>query len=255
MSRPWLIAESNWPAVRATRYDVAVLPWGATEAHGHHLPYATDHYEVEALCAEAGRLAWDGGAKVAVLPGIPFGVQTGQLAIPFCINLMPSTQTILLSDVIASLASSGVRKFVLFNGHGGNDFRQILRELAPRFPRMFLSTLNWYGVDDGATIVDVVGDHADERETALMLHLAPHLVAPNDQWGEGRSNAWKLEALRKRIAWAPRDWVKATVDTGVGDPRAATAEKGRAYFDLLSRKVADYFVELARADVDDLYES
>ena len=53
------------------------LPWGATESHGHHLPYATDHYEVEAMCAEAGRLAWEANARVAVLPGIPFGVQTG----------------------------------------------------------------------------------------------------------------------------------------------------------------------------------
>lgn len=251
--RPWIIAESKWPQVRATAYDVAVLPWGATEAHGTHLPYATDHYEVEALCAEAAGRAWRQGAKVAVLPGIPFGVQTGQLDIPFCINVMPSTQTILLADILASLASSGVRKFVLVNGHGGNDFRQILRELAPRFPRLFLSTLNWFGVDDGAKIVDVVGDHADERETALMLHLAPHLVAPQAEWGEGQSNAWKLEALRKRVAWAPREWTKATVDTGVGDPRAGTAEKGAAYFDVLSAKVADYFIELARADVDDLY--
>ena len=97
-------------------------------------------------------------------------------------------------------------------------------------------------------------DHADERETAMMLHLRPDLVAPKERWGEGKSNAWRLDALRRRVAWAPREWTKATVDTGVGDPRAATAAKGRAYFELLSRKVADYFVELARADVDDLYE-
>lgn len=252
--RPWVIAETNWRDLRATTYDVAVLPWGATESHGHHLPYATDNFEAQALAIEAARLAWDAGSRVAVLPGIPFGVQTGQLDLPFCINLMPSTQTLILADILASLASSGVRKFVLVNGHGGNDFRQILRELAPRFPRLFLSTLNWFGVDDGRSIVDVVGDHADERETSLMLHLEPHLVLPRETWGEGKSNAWRLDALNRKLAWSPREWTKATIDTGVGDPRAATAEKGRAYFDAISRKMADYFIELARVDVDDLYD-
>ena len=230
-----------------------VLPWGATESHGYHLPYATDHYEAEAIAAEAARLAWDAAARVAVLPGIPFGVQTGQRDLPFCINVMPSTQTLILRDVLDSLASSGVRKFVLVNGHGGNEFRQILRELSPQFPTMFLSTLNWFGVDDGHAIFDVVGDHADERETSLIQHLHPHLVAPREAWGEGKSRAWRLAALRQRVAWSPRDWVKATIDTGVGDPRAATAQKGAAYFDLLSRQIADYFVELAQANVDDLY--
>ena len=249
-----MIAESNWRDVARTPYDVAVLPWGATESHGYHLPYATDHYEVEALCAEAGRLAWATGARAAVLPGIPFGVQTGQLDLAFCINLNPSTQTVILNDILASLASAKVRKFVLVNGHGGNDFRQILRELAPRFPQMFLSTLSWFGLDDGRSIVDVVGDHADERETSLMLHLAPHLVAPRETWGDGRSIAWRLDALNRKLAWSPRQWTKATVDTGVGDPRAATAAKGKAYFDVLARKMADYVVELAAADVDDLYE-
>src|SRR5687768_5877634 len=81
--RPWIIAETNWKQVKETRYEVAVLPWGATEAHNWHLPYATDNLQNEALCAEAGRLALKGGAKVAILPNIPFGVQTGQLDIPF----------------------------------------------------------------------------------------------------------------------------------------------------------------------------
>ena len=252
---PWMIERSNWPTVTGTAYNVVVLPWGATEAHGNHLPYATDTLEVAAIAAESARIAWAVGAKVAVLPAIPFGVQTGQLDIPFCINLNPSTQAVILNDILASLAATKVRKFVLLNGHGGNDFRQILRELQPRFPHLFLSTMSWFTAHDGRGIIDVPGDHADERETSLVLHLHPELVALRETWGKGTSNAWTLAALRDRSAWAPRQWTLATNDTGVGDPQAATADKGRRYFNAICERVAGYFVELARADLNSLYEN
>ena len=256
IQQPWLVARSNWPTVREAKYEVAVLPWGATEAHGLHLPYATDNVEVEAVAAEAGKRAWANGARCAILPAIPFGVQTGQLDLPFCVNLMPSTQTLMLADILASVVSGvpSVKKFVLLNGHGGNDFRQILRELQPRFPTLFISTLSWFSAHDGKGIIDVIGDHADERETSLMLHLDPATVSPRESWGDGSANAWTLATLRDRVAWAPRAWTKASNDTGVGDPSAATAEKGAAYFDAIADRVAAYFVELAKANVDRLYD-
>ena len=247
-ARPWIIAETNWKHVRATQYEVAVLPWGATEAHNWHLPYATDSLQNEAMCAEAGRIAWEAGAKVAVLPNIPFGVQTGQLDIPFCINMNPSTQTAVLEDIINSLEGVGVPKLVIFNGHGGNDFRQILRELQARHPKVFLSVVNWFQMDSGKAIFDIVGDHADERETSLVLHLHPHLVLPKEEWGSGTDNPWKLTAMREKWAWAQRAWTQATNDTGSGDPQHSTAEKGRQYFELLTQKFASYLIELAAAD-------
>ena len=247
-ARPWIIAETNWKHVRATQYEVAVLPWGATEAHNWHLPYATDSLQNEAMCAEAGRIAWEAGAKVAVLPNIPFGVQTGQLDIPFCINMNPSTQTAVLEDIINSLEGVGVPKLVIFNGHGGNDFRQILRELLARHPKVFLSVVNWFQMDSGKAIFDIVGDHADERETSLVLHLHPHLVLPKEEWGSGTDNPWKLTAMREKWAWAQRAWTQATNDTGSGDPQHSTAEKGRQYFELLTQKFASYLIELAAAD-------
>ena len=253
--RPWVIAETNWKQIKATKYDVTVLPMGATEAHNWHLPYGTDSYQNVAICAEAGRIAWEAGAKTGVLPNIPFGVQTGQLDIPFCINMNPSTQMLVISDVIASLASVGVNKLVIFNGHGGNDFKQILRELQAKWPRVFLSQVFWPQLHSGDGIIDVPGDHADERETSLMLHLHPDIVLPESDWGSGKSNAPKLKAIREKRAYAQREWTKATVDTGSGDPSRSTAEKGRKYFEVLSQRFAEYLVELAAADINDLYES
>lgn len=254
MPRPWIIAETNWKQVKETRYEVAVLPMGATEAHNWHLPYGTDSYQNDAICAEAGRLAWEEGAKVAILPNIPFGVQTGQLDIPFCINMNPSTQLLVLNDVIASLVGVGVPKLVVFNGHGGNDFKQMLRELQAKWPQIFLSTVFWPNIHDGLGIFEIPGDHADERETSLMLHLHPDIVLPKAEWGSGAAHAWKLKAMKNKAAWAQRAWTQATEDTGSGDPIHSSAEKGARYFQVLSAGLADYLVELAAADPAHLYQ-
>jgi len=252
--RPWIIAETNWKNVRQTSYQVAVLPWGATEAHNWHLPYATDNYQVEALAAEAGRHAWEAGAKVAVLPTLPFGVQTGQLDIPFCINMNPSTQMAVLEDVIESLTGVGIPNLVVLNGHGGNDFKQMLRELQARHPDIFLATVSWFQVHRGDDLFTIVGDHADERETSLMLHLAPHLVLPKEDWGDGSENPWTLPAMREKWAWAQRAWTSATNDTGAGDPQHATAEKGAHYFELLAAKIGGFLADLAKTDPEALYQ-
>ncbi len=252
--RPWVIAETNWKHISKTKYQVALLPMGATEAHNWHLPYGTDSLQNEAIAAEAGRIAWDRGARVAVLPNIPFGVQTGQLDIPFCINMNPSTQLMLLNDVIASLKGVGVPKLVILNGHGGNDFKQMLRELQARHPEIFLSTVNWYHAHTGVGIIEEPGDHADERETSLMLHLHPDWVLPKKEWGSGTDNPWRLKAMREKWVWAQRAWTQATNDTGSGDPKLSTAAKGEAYLTAITEKIATYLVELAAIDVKQLHE-
>src|SRR2546426_8738855 len=129
--RPYVLAETSWKEVKDTRYQVAVLPWGATEAHNYHLPYTTDNVQAELIAALAAGRAWQRGARVAVLPLVPFGVNTGQLDIPLCINMNPSTQALVLRDVALSLAAQGIPKVVILNGHGANDFRQMIRELQP----------------------------------------------------------------------------------------------------------------------------
>ena len=250
--RPYILAETNWKSVARTTYDVAVLPWGATEAHNYHLPYATDNIQCDLLAAESARIAWEAGARVVVLPTVPFGVNTGQLDIPLCLNMNPSTQAALLADVVLALEGQGVHKLVVFNGHGGNDFRQMIRELQPR-TRVFLAALNWYKVVDPAPYFADLGDHAGELETSVMLHLVPELVLPLDEAGDGRERRARIAALREGWAWAPRHWIEASADTGIGDPRAATVEKGARYAALVTRRIADYFVALAAADTSDLY--
>jgi creatinine amidohydrolase len=250
--RPYILNELHWKTVRDTRYEVAILPWGATEAHNLHLPYATDNIETEAIAADAARLAWERGARVVVLPAVPFGVNTGQLDIPLCVNINPSTQAALLGDVARSLAGQGVRKLVILNGHGGNDFRQMIRELQPAVS-IFLCTVSWYAALDPRPFFDEPGDHAGEMETSLLLHLTPHLVRPLSEAGSGVARQPKIAGLRERWAWAPRPWRQVTDDTGVGNPAAATADKGARYLAAVAERLAGFLEELAVADPDALY--
>ena len=251
--RPYVLAESTWRTVESTPYEVAVLPWGATEAHNFHLPYATDTIQCDALAAESARLAWEAGARVVVLPTVPFGVQTGQREIKLCLNMNPATQAAVLRDVVDSLDAQGIHKLVVLNGHGGNDFRQMIRELQPK-TRVFLSAVNWYKVVDPRGHFDDIGDHAGEIETSVMMHVAPDLVAPLSEAGPGDERRFRIAALREGWAWAPRHWVKASADTGIGDPRAATAEKGSRYSALVCGRLARFLIDLHAADPSDLYE-
>ncbi len=251
--RPYILGESTWTTVRGAAYEVAVLPWGATEAHNTHLPYATDVIESEAVAAESARLAWDEGARVVVLPAIPFGVNTGQFDLAYCVNMNPSTQALVLGDVVRSLAPHGVRKLVVLNGHGGNDFRPMIRELQPATP-VFLCALNWYACVDPATYFDEPGDHAGELETSAMMALAPELVRPLDEAGPGAARRFRVQGLREGWAWAPRRWTQVTDDTGVGNPARANADKGRCFLDAACRRIADFLVDLAKADPEAMYE-
>ncbi len=251
--RPYILAETNWKSVSTTTYEVAVLPWGATEAHNYHLPYGTDVMESAAVAAESARIAWDAGARVIVLPAVPFGVNTGQLDIKLCLNMNPSTQAALLGDLVHALEGQGIHKLVVLNGHGGNDFRQMIRELQPH-TSVFLCTLNWYSCVDPKQYFDEPGDHAGELETSVMQHVAPNLVRPLAEAGNGAQRRASLAALREGWVWAPRPWTRVSRDTGTGNPAAATPEKGARFMKAVSEKVGSFLLELAAADVSRLYE-
>ena len=250
--RPYILSETNWKVVKDTAYEVAVLPWGATEAHNFHLPYCTDVVQCDHIAAEAARIAWERDAKVIVLPTVPFGVNTGQVDVKLDLNLNPSTQMAVLQDLVEVLEHQGIPKLVILNGHGGNDFRQMVRELWPRYD-LFMCTADWFRWLD-ASIFEEVGDHAGEMETSLMQIFAPQWVLPLSEAGDGFEHKFKIEALRQGMAWTQRDWMQATADTGIGNPAPASPEKGRRCFADIAAKLSDFLIELAVADLDDLYD-
>lgn len=251
--RPYILAENTWKTVKETHYEVAILPWGACEAHNYHLPYGTDIMEANSVSAEAARIAWEKGNKVIVLPAIPFGVNTGQFDVKLDMNMNPSTQLMVLRDVVDVLNRQGIYKLIILNSHGGNDFKTMIRELGLQFPKMFLCSCNWYQAVDQKTFFVNKDDHAGEMETSIIMHLHPELVSPLSEAGDGAAKKFRISAIREGWAWAERKWLQVTNDTGVGDPRQASPEKGAKYFKAVTEKVADFFIEVAQADRNDLY--
>src|SRR4051812_39775057 len=132
--RNWVLAEQNHAFIREQRWEVAVLPFGATEPHNLHMPYGTDTYQVEEIGRRACEKAHQAGAKVTLLPAMPFGVNTNHLAVPggLALSVMPTTLLALLTDLAESLGRQGVRKLVLPNGHGGNELKPLTRQLHQR---------------------------------------------------------------------------------------------------------------------------
>ncbi|WP_299529345.1 creatininase family protein [Ulvibacterium sp.] len=252
--RPYILAETNWETLKDVNFDLAVLPWGATEAHNYHLPYATDNFEADALAAGSAKIAWEKGGKVIVLPTVPFGVNTGQSDIYLDINLNPSTQFAILCDIVEVLHRQGIYKLLIFNSHGGNNFKPLVRELGLKYRKMFISFSNWPQALDKSNYFQEEGDHADEMETSLMLYLKPELVLPKDKWGSGGSKKYKIKAFSEGWVWAERKWSQISEDTGVGNPINSTSEKGERFFKDVTQKMGNFLFELCGADINDLYQ-
>ena len=253
--KPFILEQTNWKQVKNQKYEVAVLPWGATEPHNFHLPYGTDSLETARIAEDAAEKAWEKGAKIMVLPAIPLGVQNpGQIGLPFCLHTKPSTQILIFKDIIEALYNQGIRKLVLLNGHGGNDFKPMIREIQPQFPDMVISLVEWFKILDLSEYFEEGGDHAGEMETSVILHYYPQLVLPLEEAGDGNTKNSKIKGVVSKTAWIPRQWDKVSKDTGVGNPKKATAEKGRKYLEDVTTKIGDFFVEMANCDLKDLYE-
>ncbi len=251
--RPYILSEISWKTVKDESYEVAILPWGATEAHNYHLPYGTDIIEAEQIAAASAKIAWQQDAKVIVLPVIPFGVNTGQYDVKLDMNMNPSTQLMVLRDIIEVLDRHKIYKLIILNSHGGNDFKTMIRELGLKFPSMFLCQCNWFQSVDQKEFFEHKDDHAGEMETSVMMHFAPHLVSPLSETSDGAAKKFRFSAIRDGWAWAERKWTQVTKDTGVGDPRKATAEKGEEYVKAVVEKVSKFFIEVAKTSRDDLY--
>lgn len=255
--RPWILSEVNYATVKAQPYEVAVLPMGATEPHNLHLPYGTDTFEAEAIASRVCEAAWQRGARVVMLPPIPYGTETNQMEFPLAMNLNPSTLLGVIRDLVDSLAKHRVHKLLILNSHGGNDFKPVLRELTGKTP-VHLFLCDWYrgaSADVQKRLFQDPGDHAGAMETAFGLAFFPHLVATDPATGrlladDGAVRQTKLEGVNKGWVSISRPWHLLTTNTGVGNPHEATAEQGRALMETLVERISGFLVELAATPIN-----
>ena len=254
MNEP-ILAEQTHAFVREQRWQAAVLPFGATEPHNLHMPYGTDNFQVEEIGRRACQAAYDRGAKVLLLPAVPYGVNTNHLQIPGAVacSVTPTTLLHIITDLVDSLERQGIRKLVLLNGHGGNELKPWTRELHHR-TSVFLCVCDWYrmATDLYGDLFDKPGEHADEVETSLGLAFVPQWLRP-ELADDGAAKPSRFEAINRGWISITRPWHLATTSTGLGNPAAATPEKGQALMKALAERLAAFLVELSAAEMDETF--
>lgn len=233
---------------------IALLPVGAVEQHGPHLPLATDALIAE----ELARLVIDllpETATVLVLPGQSLGDSGEHGAFPGTLDLTPETLIRSWSEIGRAVRRAGLRKMVILNSHGGQP--QVVDIVAQRLRRqegMLVVKANTFrlGLPDGLFDQDELkfGIHAGAIETSVMLHLHPELVR-RDKLADFPSLSLEMEGdydllgpgRAASFAWAAQDLNPAGA---CGDARQADAEKGRAVVDHWARSLARILEETAR---------
>lgn len=256
--RNWVLAETNYSFTKENRYEVAILPLGATEPHNLHLPYGTDVFEATIIAEHLAEQAWQRGGKVVVLPTVPYGTETNMRELPLAMNLNPSTLQLVIQDLVESLVQSGIKKILLLNSHGGNEFKPVLRELCGKTPaHLFLC--NWYQIikDRYANIFDAPEDHAGEMETSFGLAYFADLIARDDDGAlaadDGQTRPMRFDALNQGWVSITRPWHLLTTNSGSGNPHSASAEKGKELMNLLTERLVPFLVELSAAEIDDTF--
>lgn len=253
-ARPWQLDEITLQDVRQQPFQLAVLPLGATEPHNLHLPYGTDSLEAFHLVSACCESAWHQGARVVQLPVIPYGTETNMQQFPLAMNIMPSTLQAIVRDLTASLEASGIRKLLIFNSHGGNEIKPMMRELYSQTSvQIFLC--NWFQMirDVAAKVCKCPEDHAGEMETSLIMAFRPELVALRES-GElaadaGAVRQFSFKALEQGWVSITRPWHLLTTNSGSGNPHAASAEKGGVLKQAIIDRMAPFLVQLAAADL------
>lgn len=249
-NREFDLAVSAYGVAKDLKYDIAILPWGATEPHNLHLPYLTDCILSHDVSVDAAVLAWQKyGVRCMVMPYVAMGSQNpGQRELSFCVHARYETQKAILSDIVASLNAQGLRRMVIVNGHGGNCFKNMIRDLSLDYPDFLIASSEWFTVLPAKDYFEQPGDHADEVETSVMMHYHPELV-DLDEAGDGVYKPFALPTLRQKVAWIPRNWQKVTTDTGIGNPKLATAEKGKRFAEAVAAKYAQLLAELVQGEI------
>lgn len=233
--------------LRRRRPNLAILPWGATEAHNQHLPYGTDAIGAERVSLRAADIAASRGARVTVLPTIPFGNNAQQQDQVATVHFSTTTALAILRDVVDSLQRQGINRLIIVNGHGGNTFTPLVRDLMLE-TGIFIAVVNYWQMcmDLQTKLFGDPGDHAGILETSLILHFYPDVVDMKAA-GPGIRKPFAVRALEQKGVWTPRPWTKIHPDLGAGDPHGATAEKGKRAYEAFCEAMAGVIVDVSKA--------
>jgi creatinine amidohydrolase/Fe(II)-dependent formamide hydrolase-like protein len=247
----WLEARDRFKEV-----DVALLPVGALEQHGPHLPLDTDAFDAQYLAQQVAAACRD--PKPLVLPLIPYGVSYHHEDFPGTLSVSNEALGRYVYDIGMSAARSGVTKLVIVNGHGGNTpTLQFAAQMINRDAHIFAC------VDTGETsdpdiqsLTETPNDvHAGEIETSTTVAVRPELVDMRlaRRFVPRFSSAYLEFSGKRSVEWYARTR-KLSRDGVLGDPTKATPEKGRRMWEIMIRNLVELVEDLKRLTLNQIYE-
>ncbi len=254
----WLWGEFTWPQAEAQlrSVDVALLPVGAIEQHGHHLPLDTDAFDADHLAQEVARAC--ATPRPFVLPLIPYGVSYHHDDFRGTISVTNETLSRLVYEIGMSVARNGITKLVIINGHGGNAATlQFAAQMINRDAHIFTC------VDTGETSDTDIDEHTETRsdlhagevETSTSLATRPHLVQMNKakKCISKFSSRYLDFSSQRSVDWYART-AKISSSGVMGDPTKATVEKGHRIWEIMISNLVGLVEHLKQMTLDEIHQ-
>lgn len=237
--------------------DTAILPCGAIEQHGPHLPVDVDYYDANFMARQVAEQCPH--PRPFVLPPIPYGVSYHHSAFKGTLSVTNNALSALIYDLGMSLAQNGIKKLIILNGHGDNKpTLTYAAQMINRDAKIFVC------VDTGETsdidlydLIDTPNDiHAGEIETSTTLALRPELV--------------KMELAVDETLDLDNEYLDFTSDRGVswyvhtqrisssgvmGNAQKATAEKGKKMWEISINKMVEFVESIKNTPLEKLYQN
>jgi creatinine amidohydrolase/Fe(II)-dependent formamide hydrolase-like protein len=248
----------TWPEAekRFGSVDVALLPVGAIEQHGPHLPLDADAFDAEHLACEVAKACSE--PMPIVLPLIAYGVSYHHEDFSGTISVNPETLSNLVYDIGMSAARHGIRKLVIINGHGGNGpALHFAAQMINRDAHIFTC------VDTGETsdpdiyaMAETPNDvHAGEIETSTTLAIRPEMVRLDAarKFIPRFSNRYLNFTSKRHVSWYTHT-SKISPSGVLGDPTKATEEKGRRMWEKMITNLVEFVEDLKSMTLEELYQ-
>jgi creatinine amidohydrolase/Fe(II)-dependent formamide hydrolase-like protein len=254
----YLWSELTWPEAeqRLKEVDVAILPVGAIEQHGPHLTLDVDAYDANYLAQSVAQACSD--PKPLVLPQISYGVSYHHDDFPGTISINNSTLSTLVYEIGMSVASNGINKLVIINGHGGNTpALNYAAQMINRDARIFVC------VDSGETsdvdiysMIETPNDvHAGEFETSTSLASRPESVRMDlaEKSVPSFSSRYLNFTSKRSVSWYA--YTEKISESGVmGDPTRASAEKGQKMWSIMIAHLVAFVEDLKSMSLDEIFQ-
>ncbi|NNF02123.1 MAG: creatininase family protein [Bacteroidia bacterium] len=254
----YLWEELTWEEVeeRLKVVDIAILPCGAIEQHGPHLPVDIDYFDANYLAHKVAAACSD--PKPFVLPPIPYGVSYHHDDFKGTLSVSNNALSAIVYDIGMSLAKNGIKKILILNGHGDNaPTLSYAAQMINRDAKIFVC------VDTGETsdvdlydLITTKNDiHAGEIETSTTLAIRPDMVYMNKAVNETLEFGSKYLDFdnARAVSWYVR--TNKISNSGImGDPTKATAEKGKEMWRIMTEQLVKFIESIKSASLEDLYQ-